>query len=87
MWDLPGSGIELMSPSLAGRFFTTEPPGKSQQALKIRLLKGPSFQSCMSKLFQYSKKTKGNNEKRAEDACVGFLSKKGQKKMKNAPPH
>ena len=28
MWDLPRSGIEPMSPALAGRFFTTEPPGK-----------------------------------------------------------
>ena len=25
MWDLPGPGIEPMSPALAGRFFTTEP--------------------------------------------------------------
>ena len=29
MWDLPGPGIEPMSPALAGRFLTTEPPGKS----------------------------------------------------------
>ena len=28
MWDLPGSGIELVSPVLARRFFTTEQPGK-----------------------------------------------------------
>ena len=28
IWDLPGSGIEPVSPALAGRFFTTEPPGK-----------------------------------------------------------
>ena len=28
MWNLLGSGIEPMSPALAGRFFTTEPPGK-----------------------------------------------------------
>ena len=28
MWDLPGPGIEPESPALAGRFFTTEPPGK-----------------------------------------------------------
>ena len=28
MWDLPGPGIELVSSALAGRFFTTEPPGK-----------------------------------------------------------
>ena len=28
MWDLPGPGVEPLSPTLAGRFFTTEPPGK-----------------------------------------------------------
>ena len=28
MWDLPRSGIELVSPALAGGFFATEPPGK-----------------------------------------------------------
>ena len=28
MWDLPGPGIEPMSPALAGRFLTTAPPGK-----------------------------------------------------------
>ena len=28
MWDLSGSGIEAMSPAMAGGFFNTEPPGK-----------------------------------------------------------
>ena len=28
MWDLPRSGIEPLSPALAGRFYITEPPGK-----------------------------------------------------------
>ena len=28
MWDLPGSGIEPVSPALAGRLFPTEPPGE-----------------------------------------------------------
>ena len=28
IWDLPGSGIEPVSPALAGRFSTTEPLGK-----------------------------------------------------------
>ena len=28
MWNLPGPGIEPMSPALAGGFFTTESPGK-----------------------------------------------------------
>ena len=27
IWNLPGPGIEPLSPALAGRFFTTEPPG------------------------------------------------------------
>ena len=30
MWDLPGPGLEPMSPALAGRFLTTAPPGKSR---------------------------------------------------------
>ena len=29
MWNLPKPGIEPMSPTLAGRFFSTAPPGKS----------------------------------------------------------
>ena len=29
MWDLPGPGLEPVSPELAGRFLTTAPPGKS----------------------------------------------------------
>ena len=29
MWDLPGPGIEPMSPALTGGFLTAMPPGKS----------------------------------------------------------
>ena len=32
IWDLPGPGLEPVSPALAGRFSTTVPPGKSRQA-------------------------------------------------------
>ena len=28
MWDIPGPGLEPMSPALAGGFSTTVPPGK-----------------------------------------------------------
>ena len=28
MWDLPGPGLEPVSPALAGRLSTTAPPGK-----------------------------------------------------------
>ena len=31
MWDPPRLGIKLTSPALAGGFFTTGPPGKSQE--------------------------------------------------------
>ena len=30
MWDLPGPGLEPVSPALAGGFLTTVPPGKSR---------------------------------------------------------
>ena len=33
--DLPYPGIEPMSPVLAGRFFTTEPPGKPPYPLQM----------------------------------------------------
>ena len=35
MWDLPGPGIEPMSPALQDRFLTTGPPGKSHPSLGI----------------------------------------------------
>ena len=37
MWDLPGPGIEPVSPALAGRFLTTQPPGKSLVFLTRRI--------------------------------------------------
>ena len=39
MWDLPRSGMELVSPALAGRLFTTESPGKpGMQLLRLASL-------------------------------------------------
>ena len=35
MWDRPRSGIEPMSPALAGGFFTTELPGKPLEPLLL----------------------------------------------------
>ena len=35
MWDLPGPGLEPVSPALAGGFLTTVPPGKPYFALKM----------------------------------------------------
>ena len=39
MWDLPGPGLEPVSPALAGGFLTTAPPGKLQH----HLLKRPIY--------------------------------------------
>ena len=39
VWDLPRPGIELMSPTLAGRFSTTEQPGKTLCAFCIAWFK------------------------------------------------
>ena len=36
MWDLPGPGLEPVSPALAGRFLTTTPPGKSNAGRVLR---------------------------------------------------
>ena len=38
MWDLPGPGLEPVSPELAGGFLTTEPPGKSLEVGFLLLL-------------------------------------------------
>ena len=32
-WDLPGPGLEPLSPALAGGFLTTAPPGKFRTAI------------------------------------------------------
>ena len=41
MWDIPAPVIERMSPALAGRLLTTDPPGKSPKAI-VNLRKSPS---------------------------------------------
>ncbi|KAJ8798360.1 hypothetical protein J1605_001485 [Eschrichtius robustus] len=38
MWDLPGPGLEPVSPALAGRFSATVPPGKPRHRLQTRRL-------------------------------------------------
>ena len=38
MWDLPGPGLESVSPALAGGFLTTAPPGKPSLNVLIRIV-------------------------------------------------
>ena len=60
MWDLPGPGIEPVSPALAGGCFTTGPPGKPQQlsSLKTRQLL-PQF--SVLRLGRHSAKVDGGD--------------------------
>ena len=44
MWDLPRSGNDPVSSTLAGRFFTTEPPGKPVRWCFRRCSKGTVYQ-------------------------------------------
>ena len=36
MWDLPGPGLEPVSPALAGGFLTTAPPGKPRSSFLMQ---------------------------------------------------
>ena len=39
MWDLPGPGLEPVSPALADGFLTTVPPGKSHVCfLEVKMI-------------------------------------------------
>ena len=73
MWDLPGPGLEPVSPALAGRFLTTAPPGK------------PSVYS-LSSLSSQKKKKKRKEKKEEEEGRRKEGRKGGQKKqMKTSP--
>ena len=50
MWNLPGPGIELVSPGLAGAFVTTQPPGKPLRKILTLLIQ--TYQPGFSYLYQ-----------------------------------
>ena len=54
MWDLPGSGIEPVSPALTGGFFTPEPPGKPLLAVLILGNLLPALSRCSVSIFPHA---------------------------------
>ena len=58
--DLPDPGIKPASPALAGRFFTSEPPGKPQLNLAVL------------KFSHYSRKNKQNNSSSENKVAVSI---------------
>ena len=72
MWDLPGPGLEPMSPALAGGFLNTAPPGKSN--------KGDS--STIINYFKYPKQSKSRYWVKKQDpttCCYKKLTLKTKK--------
>ena len=47
--DLPNPGIEPMFPVLAGRLFTTEPPGKALSMVTSCLITGKFFDDTINR--------------------------------------
>ena len=57
MWDLPGPGLEPVSPALAGGFLTTEPPGKPFSCFLKQVVVAFSLQSSlMQKTYDVQEK-------------------------------
>ena len=56
--DLPGPGIEPLSPALAGKFFTPEPPGKPllESAFQYIQYMFAQFLLCLQQALKVSKK-------------------------------
>ena len=52
MWDLPRPGLEPVSPALAGRSSTTEPPGKPPLEVFVHQVRGPGMHIYFKKKQQ-----------------------------------
>ena len=55
MWDLPGPGLEPVSPALAGGSLTTAPPGKPCPFTFVQAALFPPFASGTDVLFPLKK--------------------------------
>ena len=65
--DLPNPGIKPVSPALAGRFFTTEPPGKPGDSIIVKNMRNQNklytyyFFSLEKHLISHINNTKNKN--------------------------
>ena len=83
MWDLPGSGIELLFPALTGGFLTTEPLEKPwcgfEETLYVSLccLGGVCLMSCMCIYRTVNHRWEGGKEQNSDHSpcalCSDFL--------------
>ena len=64
MWDLPGPGLEHVSPALAGGFSTTVPPGKSLLAFIFNF----NFLAVLSGLWDLSALTRDSTRALGSDS-------------------
>ena len=68
VWRLPGPGIEPMLPALAGRFFTTEPPGQPPLMALKRKDEGHE-----SRKVEKARKRRSSEAPRREHGTAGIL--------------
>ena len=84
--DLPNAGIEHASPTLAGRFFTTEPPGKPGAPSKFgcTVLDSSSLLGWIQPLTVPSRKEPGagREQVRSSRASQRGVGEAGRKKRK-----
>ena len=68
MWDLPGTGIESVSPALAGRFFTTDPPRR----INLGVFKTHTHTHTQNLCQQKHVSHEGNkcSHKYSKDSCI-----------------
>ena len=76
MWDLPGPGLEPMSPELAGEFLTTAPPRKSTfyNILLICIFMDDYFKSDLDVNWHYQFES-GNNDAGERHICRNNILK------------
>ena len=66
--DLPNPGTELTSPALAGRFFTTEPPGKPRHLVPGISIAGSSLKHSLPSTYQKCRLPEGK-----EAPCINHV--------------
>ena len=64
MWNLPGSGLESVSPALAGGFLTTAPPEKHSIGPGAWIFKQKGSETCLK--AQVQKQLPNTQVERAE---------------------
>ena len=76
MWDLPGPGLEPVSPALAGGFSTTAPPGKPPRLN----FKGTGTEARKTTILQPVDQKPQLQKDREDEKAEGYVPDEGTRK-------